>query len=234
MQQMLRDPLQARLPDVAVPACVLSAWLVPVMWRTRRPRMAARVAVAASVVAGLFMVVVAADPMDHLDRADLRPTPTFTQVVNLVREHHAELATPLAPRNFSTGAMEGLVPFFEYVSRCTAPDDRIFVAGELPEVFIHAGRMFAGGQPALRDGFFDTPSDQARLVSRLRRQRVPLVLVVTDGDIAHFPIVVAELEARFQPLTTIPFRGHSDLALLGSRTMTTYGTDPAMGLPCFR
>lgn len=29
----LRDPLQARLPDVAVPACVLASWLVPRAWR---------------------------------------------------------------------------------------------------------------------------------------------------------------------------------------------------------
>jgi hypothetical protein len=96
------------------------------------------------------------------------------------------------------------------------------------------GRPFAGGQPALRGGFFGTDDDQRRLVARLRAQRVPLVVMLTEGDAAAFPIVMADLDARYQPLREFEMRNHAAVRLLRSRTLAPTGVDAELGLPCYR
>ena len=229
---MLRDPLQARLPDVAVPVGVLVAWLIAQAWSTMQARYVVRLVVTAAVLLGLAAVNVVGLPAEQLDRADLPAGPA--RIPGLVRQRIAELKTPLSPRNFSSGALEDIVPFLDYVRRCTAPDHRLFIAGELPEIYVLVGRPFAGGQPALRTGFFDTTADQERLVLRLRRQQVPLAVVVTDGDASRFPVVMQELQTRFKPLTEIPMRGRTSLAVLASLSIEPLGIDPVTGLPCFQ
>jgi hypothetical protein len=198
---MLRDPLQARLPDVAVPVGVLVAWLLPQAWSIMQARYVVRLVVAAAVLLGLVAMNVVGLPAEQLDRADLPASPA--RIPGLLRQRIAELKTRLSPRNFSSGALEDIVPFLDYVRRCTAPEHRLFIAGELPEIYVLVGRPFAGGQPALRRGYFDTTEDQERLVLRLRRQQVPLAIVVTESDASGFPVVMQELQTRFTPLAEI-------------------------------
>ncbi len=229
---MLRDPLEARLPDVSVPAFALIAWLVPRAWRAERGRALARLAVVASAALGLVAVNVVGEPVKHLEQADLWDTPS--RVFELVGARTTDIVTPLLPINFSSGVIEDVVPFLEYVRRCTAPDQRLFVAGEMPEIYVHADRPFAGGQPVLRLGFFDTVADQQRLVARLRAQPVAFAMVFPDSDARLYPIVLRELDARFQPLTAIAVRGREPVRVLVRRGMSARGVDQKSGWPCFR
>ena len=126
-----------------------------------------------------------------------------------------------------------LVPFMEYVGRCTAPHQRLFVAGDAPEIYVFARRLFAGGQPALRNGFFSSIDDQQRLVSRLRRQDVPLALVLTEGDARLFTVVMAELDTGFQSVREIIVEGQGVVDVRVNRRARMHRLDESTGLPCF-
>jgi hypothetical protein len=120
-----------------------------------------------------------------------------------------------------------------HVDRCTTRDQRLFVAGDAPEIYVFAGRLFAGGQPALRSGFFSTVADQRRLVLKLRRQEVPLALILTEGDAGVFALVMAELDSEFRPLAEIPVVGRGTVLVRVNRRVRPSRVDVATGLPCF-
>lgn len=228
---LLRDPLQGRLPDVAVPACILAAWLMPQAWYIGTARVAVRalvIVVAAISGIGVNVVGIPAEQANRAGFLSSRP-----RLVAQARERVAELRAPFAPRQLPSRIIQDLVPFLEYLRRCTAPDHRLFVAGDAPEIYVFARRLFAGGQPALRAGFFSTIADQRRLVLRMRRQQVPLALVLTEADRTVFPLVIAELETEFRPLVEIPVEGRGNVVVRIHRRFPTHGVDPATKLPCF-
>ena len=229
---LLRDPLVYRLPDVAVPACVLIAWLAPRLWRgLGTGRIAGRGLVVATATVLLLGVNVVGSPAENVNRAGLLLGPTG--LLEHAQARVAELRARASPGQFPSRIIQALVPFFEYTDRCTAPDQRLFVAGEAPEVYVYARRLFAGGQPALRSGFFQTAADQRRLVDRLRQQQVPLALVLPDSDAERFPLVMAELRREFRPVLEIPVTGRANVVVLASRRIRPSGIDAATGLPCF-
>jgi hypothetical protein len=230
---LLRQPLQARLPDVAVPACVLAAWLIPRARAFEYPwRVPMRLAVVVAALIALAAVTVVGMPREQLNRTGLLSRPAH--LPSLLRERVAELQMPFPRRQLPSRIVEELQPFIEYVRRCTKPEDRLFVAGEAPEIYVFAGRLFAGGQPTVRSGFFDSFADERRVVSRLRRQRVPLALVLTDSDIARYPRILQQLEIQFRPLTELPLEGRPNVLVRVSRHMSPRGVDARSGLPCFQ
>ena len=203
---LLRDPLDARLPDVAVPIGVLGAWLMPQPWRgTGSWFIAGRVLVFVVAGACLAGANVIGRPAEQLDNAVLLTRPA--RVLAHARAVLGELQAPFHEGHLPSRVTKALVPFMEYVGRCTAPHQRLFVAGDAPEIYVFARRLFAGGQPALRIGFFSSIGDQQRLVSRLRRQDVPLALVLTERNEWSFTLVMAELDAGFQSVREIIVEG---------------------------
>jgi hypothetical protein len=229
---LLRDPLEARLPDVAVPIGILGAWLIPQPWRgTGIWSIAGRLLVlvlAGTCLAGAHVI---GRPIEQLDRAVLLTRPA--RVLAHARSVLAELQMPFHEGHLPSRVTKTLVPFMEYVGRCTAPHQRLFVAGDAPEIYVFARRLFAGGQPALRNGFFSSIDDQQRLVSRLRTQDVPLALVLTEGDARLFSVVMAELDARFQSVREIVVEGQGIVDVRVNRRATSSRLDDATGLPCF-
>ena len=230
---MLRKPLDARLPDVAVSAGLLLAWMLPVAWRLR-PRLLLRPAAVAAAAVALRLVYQVGDPLTHLERTELLERPG--RPLFLINLHADELNARFDPHMFSSWVMEELLPFFKYVERCTSPAQRLFVAGDLPEIYVLARRPFAGGQPALRGGLFTTVADQQRLVAKMSGQDVPLAIVDPDGDAPSFHTVMQELETRFDRVGDVPMRreGRSRLLVLVNRAAAPAGIDAATGWPCFR
>jgi hypothetical protein len=228
---MLREPLEARLPDAAVPALVLGAWLVSYAWQGPGWRLAGPAASLVAAAVAAAGVAVVGTPVEHFDRAGLikAPARAFDRIFTTADE----ISRRDGRRTFSSGATQSLLPLIRYVRRCTAPSDRLFVAGDMPELYVLTERPFAGGQPALRGGFFETDEDQRRLVARMHGQRVPLVLVVTEGDAAAFRIVMADLAARYEPVRDFEMRNHSPVRLLRSRSVPPTSVDAELGLPCY-
>ena len=229
---LLRDPLDARLPDVAVPIGVLGAWLMPQPWRGTGIRfIAGRALVLVFAGACLAGANVIGRPAEQLDRAVLLTRPA--RVLEHARSVLAELQMSFHEGHLPSRVTKTLVPFMEYVGRCTAPHQRLFVAGDAPEIYVFSRRLFAGGQPALRNGFFSSIDDQQRLVSRLRTQDVPLALVLTEGDARLFSVVMAELDAGFQSVREIIVEGQGVVDVRVNRRARTNRLDESTGLPCF-
>jgi hypothetical protein len=225
---MLRDPLTTRLPDVTVPACLIAGCLATHALRGTWLHRGA-----ALVVAALFLVGINAigAPLENLDRAGFVSRPDLWP--EHMRERVSEFQAPFAERQFPSRVVRALAPFLMYVDRCTRTDQRLFVAGEAPELYVFARRLYAGGQQALRSGFFSSLADQQRLVLRLREQTVPLAFVLTESDAERFPLVMDELRAYFDPLTEIPVEGQGSVRVRVSRRIQPSGVDKQTGLPCF-
>lgn len=230
---LLRDPLQARLPDVAVPVCILAAWLSAQAWRLHGwKRFAAGAVVVALSVLAAAAINAVGRPREQLGRAGLLLPPV--RWPEAARGRLAEMQEPFARRQFPSDAVEALVPFFQYVSRCTTPQHRLLVAGSAPEIYVYARRRFAGGQPMFRRGFFTTEFDQARVIRGLRRDDVPLAVVLPDADFADFEFVVRELDTEFPPFAEVPIEGHDGaIVLRANRRIRPARVDETTGWPCF-
>jgi hypothetical protein len=230
---LLRRPLQDRLPDVAVPVCLLAAWLVQQAWCCDGKRRLVRRAMVLTLTGVAIVGVYATGaPGEKLNRAGLLLRPD--QLLAHAHERFVELQEPFSPRQFPSRYVAALVPFFGYVDRCTSPDQRLFVAGNAPEIYVFARRLFAGGHPMLREGFYSTARDQRLLVLKMRTQDVPLALVLPQDDVASFTLIMAELENEFRLAGEIPVEGRGSISVRVNRRTKPHGLDTATGLPCFR
>jgi hypothetical protein len=130
---------------------------------------------------------------------------------------------------------EGIEALGRWVMRCTAPTDRLLVAGGFaPEIFYYAERGFAGGQVHFLTRWHETPREQAFTMALLDRQRVPVVLM---GDQEaqfrrRFGEVAAYLDERY---VEVPFAygGPQQWRVLVDRRQQATGVDARLSLPCF-
>jgi hypothetical protein len=230
---LLRDPLQARLPDASVTACLLGAWVIGrtvlrAPWRVPFGLLAAPI-----LIVTLTAVDVVGTPREQLDRTGLLTSPP--RWLRILRDHISELRSPIHPRQTPGRTERALIPFMRYLRRCTAPDDRLFVAGEAPGLYVASGRPFGGGQHLLRSAYFSTMADQERLVARLRQQRVPIALVLMGSDAERvFTRVVEELNKAFVPVTEIQAHEGQRVSVRVNRRINPPSTDLQTGFPCFR
>jgi hypothetical protein len=128
-----------------------------------------------------------------------------------------------------------LVPFLQHVRECTSPDDRLMYVGYQPEVYVVAGRGFAGGHIIYSGRFHADPRQQALTVQRLSHEAVPFVLLPA-GMRAHFrtefPQVWRYVEARYRRLTTVDPGGAAVDILIDTSRATAATIDRATGWPC--
>jgi len=229
---LIRHLLSARLPDAAVPAAVLGAWLGHRAWRS------GRLVVALPAHAMLVALGVAladyADIGEHLERARLtRETLTDPgRLLDRVADQTAVLRDRRADPPSRTAI--ALDPFFRYLDRCTSERHRLFLGGFIPEVAYLARRPFAGG------GFehynFSSPVNQQRVVQRLGRQLVPFALIPSatapelDDDL---PLVAAFFHGRYELLADLPVGGEERIRIYVDRTLAPAARDPETGWPCF-
>ena len=232
----LRDPLDARLPDVAVPLCLLGTWAMGAAW-TRPSR-----SVAGAALAALLLVPTAAaawrvgDVRSRLDDAGM------LDGWNAVVSNAGDLAAELSQRQRDvertpTRVSAVLVPFFHYVERCTVPSDRLLVTGAYADVFVAADRGFAGGLVSYQEGFFASEADQRLTLARLARERVPFAVRIGGAEavfVRDFPLVAAWVDANFRPLVDVPVPGEEGIRIVVDRRLVPSGTDGATGWPCFR
>ncbi len=123
-----------------------------------------------------------------------------------------------------------------YVYACTARTDRLLVTGYQPEIYYGSGRGFAAGRPYFLTSFAPSAASIAFSLNRLRRERVPIVLVDStyDADFAGpYPTFDQYIRQYYREVGSV---GPADRAIkvFTDQRITPITTYYNTGLPCFR
>ena len=200
---ILRHPLRARLPDVAVVAALAGVVVaaavvrrVPVWWRTLPAwSVAATVAVFAAMLTTVISLWSVVNLSDRLAQTGIR------RGVRGVMAATRDVVRHGAARSWEDYWPAGEVPpVVDYLARCMRPGDRLLLTWFAPEYYLFAGRPFAAGQSQFFRQSFATDQDQALMLARLRRQTVPFVLVNEEERpefTRAFPRLAAYLAENF-------------------------------------
>ncbi|MGE0445008.1 MAG: hypothetical protein AB7P99_07240 [Vicinamibacterales bacterium] len=227
---VLRDPLDQRLPDLAVPLVTSAALVAAAAWH-------AGLAIRSLTVA---LVVVAAASTWQLGRVSegirqagfASPLRIPAKLAGTARDGRQWPWTPFWPNS------GGLPAAIQYLDACTGPDDSIMLTWSSPEYYVFARRRFAGGHALFSSPeAFATDRDQQAIVDRLERQR-PLLVLINQTERADFrrafPAADAYLDAHYTPVSSFTHYDDAEIviaALRGTEPVTVYGE---AGLPCYR
>jgi len=235
---LVRGNLAVWLPDAIVPAVLLMAWLLPIGWRSvavRRLRLAARPAIVAVASVTIVATAGVGDVVEQLDRTDVKLGPSgfgehLDRLAAMLRTRHQDLASG------PSGVAQGLAPFFRYVQRCTGADDRLFMSWFYPDVFVAAGRGFAGGHVFLMEPFYTSAVEQERTLGRLRRESVPFMLIFLDRESnfrRHYPRLTAFLDERYAPMADVPVAESKGVRVFVEKGRPVRHADAETQWPCF-
>ena len=234
----LREPLPIRIADIVVPT-LCAAWLTGRARQVERVwlRRAAVTVVAIVAVFAATSVVAIGNVSENLNRTDLGRGLTYAPTT--LQQRVAGLQDRFDPRYVPSGRVLMLVPFFEYLDRCTTLKHRLFVAGYAPEIYTYAHRLFAGGHGQFIQGYQVSDAALQQIVARLQRQFVLFAVMLSDeepGWRAESAPVDAFIRANFSPMAEIPLDPDRTVRVLlrnGSDAIRT-GTDQKTAWPCFR
>ena len=230
----VRDPLNTRLADAIVPAVFIGAWLLLRAVSARGLRFVSVPFAAAFLVLFGASVLAVGSTYEEIDRAGLLGR--RQEIPHRFVERTADLQQRFVDYQMPTRASRLLVPFFQYVDRCTKPDDRLLVGGFMVEVPFYAQRLFAAGQEYF-GAYFSSDANERFAFARLRRQRVPFALIPSDeseGFDHSFPLVAPYVRAHYAPLTDVPVDEDQSIQILVSRDLPVTGRDHETGWPCFQ
>ena len=234
----LRQPLPVRVADIVVPT-LCGAWLAGRALRISGT-WSRRVVIGLVVIVAAFAansVLAIGNVAENLNRTDLGRGIEYAPTVLQLRA--AGLRDRFDSRYVPSGRIPALVPFFEYLDRCTTIQHRLFVAGYAPEIFTYARRLFAGGHGQFIQGYQVSEAAQRQIIERLQQQFVLFALMLSDEEPqwrAESVPIDAYVRANFSPMAEIPLDPDRTVRVLvrnGSDAIRT-GTDKQTAWPCFR
>ena len=232
----MRGNLDGRVPDAIVPAALLGSWLLGLVLRRVARRIPAMIAAAAVVTITAWAIVRVGDVKDNLEKTELLRGPSIVRLraEDLWDRFHRRVPErDHVPSRYALA----LLPFMDYVNRCTAAQDRLLVTGLFPEINVIADRGFAGGHGSFRPYFYTSAADQAQTVARLQNQSVPFVVSTRRWYPelkAQMGTLFAYLEQRFEPFVHVPVPETDGVDLLIERGRGATRVDAATGWPCFQ
>ena len=237
----IRGNLDSRLPDVIVPAALLWIWMTwaafaaPQLQRARVARRFVKGAAATVALLGVWLMVDAyAGSVSYLEATELFSTPG-----NVARRLAGTIqglrGNPLD--QFAPAGRPGVPALTRYVNRCTRPSDALLVIGYQPEMYFYADRRIGGGNVQYHANLGAAAGQQETIVSRLRRQRVPIVILPVN-EMREFeqsyPIVKRYIDERYVLVEESGFGEGRLFRVLADRQTVRSHVDDELGLPCFR
>lgn len=231
----LRNNLGARFGDLGAPVAILAAWL-PARFRDAASvvRWPVRSVAAVVVIATVLALSTTGSVAHELDTTGF--SDGIKKLVGRVGVVRTELGAIPQPPDGPLGAEANAA---EYVRVCTRPEDRVLVVADAPEILAFAGRLFAGGQPTFRTGFYRLERDQRLTLDRWRQQSVPLVLTdqertYTPNFAAQFYLIDEYLKAHYDLAGELPALAGDPVRVFAVRSRTPISQYRTTGLPCFR
>ena len=167
---VLRHPIVSRIQDVAALLAIVGAW--EVVESSRRGAITSAIAVAVAVVsvAGIWHLGGLTERLRDTRVAD--GFGTMARTIEGVKETGTQWPWQ---RFWPAGEMPDAV---RYLNACTNPDDAVLLTWAAPEYYFFARRRFGAGHALfLPPDAFTTAHDQELMLARMRRQRVPIVLI---------------------------------------------------------
>jgi hypothetical protein len=231
----LRAPLHVRLPDLAVSHSILGAWVGAALWRwpvQRLHRFLTRGAVVVVTVTVLLAIVVFGQTGSLLATTRVLEGPTA--VTQRWREVSARMRDD-NPGPVPNNPAAILLPFFEYLRACTAPQDRLLFTWYSPELYVVADRGFAGDHRRIYRRLSDW--EQARTIARLQQERVPFVVIPLPRKPwlqESNPDIWRYIESGYVPMATIPPGDPEGFQILRESAWTGTSVYSQTGWPCVR
>jgi len=214
----LRDVLATRIPDVVAPTAIVAAALAGHLVPAQAMKRVALGAATLAILTGAVQLAVTRPFIPGAIEAARR--------VTLITQRLRTVSPDITPN-------PSLTPLVTYLRRCTAPDERILVAGFGPEIPVLAFRPFAARLPTWIPGYYEDAADVNRALLELRREQIGAV-VFLDGT-----AVVARLWPAL--LQAIRDRGFDEYAVgpINARLrvwlphhVATASRDASTDLPC--
>jgi len=235
---LLRNPLQNRLADVAVPQAILAAWLLPAGWRAVRESRrvvaftlrTAFAAAAALLTLAVFQLGDTRERFAHIGPLEPRALAArAAAVTRALRDIDTSLGVP-------TGAPLAPAPLVVYLKACTEPTDRVMYVGYAPQTYFFARRGFAAGQVVFEGAYYTAQQEQELMVRRLRQEQVPVIALPEEHAVdfrEKLGTVAAYIDGNYERAGTIDLPGDQRGDVLLDRRRTSKRVYAPLGWPCF-
>ena len=231
----LRSPLDVRLPDLAVSHTVLAAWIGATVWRLYERgsgRLLCRALVTIATVTTIVAIALFAQSGQKLTATGIR-----NGAGGVIQRWH-EVATLMRddkPGPVPSNPSAVLLPFVEYVRACTNLQDRLLYTWYSPELYIVAGRGFAGDHRRIYRRL--SAWEQARTLARLQQQQVPFVIIPIPRRQwlqQNTPDIWRYIQSHYVPMATIPRDDAGGFQILRESARTGTTVYPQTDWPCLR
>jgi hypothetical protein len=240
---VLRHPIDSRIQDLAALLAIPGAWVVVETGRRAATVLfggtaGAKLLTVSSFVIALAVVAASTASLWDLGNITLRIKETrvtdgldvMERTVQGIRETGTQWPWE---RFWPAGELPEAV---RYLNACTARDDAVLLTWAAPEYYYFSRRRFGAGHALfLPPDAFTTKHDQALMLARIRKERIPIVLINETRRMEFaeaYGDVDAYLKQEYAPAAHFQIHDGSDVTIAIRRGATPRGTYGADRWPC--
>jgi hypothetical protein len=240
---VLRHPIDSRIQDLAALLAINGAWALAESWQ--RATAVVTSGPSPSLVRRLVPLIVALIVVG----GGLVNTWTLTGVPTRLKETHVADGFGAITHTLEVVEETGTVWPWErfwpagelpaairYLHACTTSGDAVLLTWAAPEYYYFAQRRFGAGHALfLPPDAFTTARDQARMLERIRKDRIPVVLINEgrSGEFANaYPAVDRYIRDAYVAVGNFKIRDGSLITVAIGRDFKSKGTYDPEGWPC--
>jgi len=240
---VLRHPIDSRIQDVAALLAINGAWALAESWQRATavltggppPSLVRRfvpLMVAVVVVGGgLVNTWILGEVPTRLE--ETRVADGFGTIKHTIEAVEETGTVWPWERFWPAGELPAAV---RYLHACTTSRDAVLLTWAAPEYYYFAQRRFGAGHALfLPPDAFTTAHDQARMLERIRRDRIPVVLINegrSDEFAKAYPEIDRYIRDAYAAVGSFKIRDGSLITVTIGRDMKSTGTYEPEGWPC--